>query len=159
MTVVTLLSLKETFIYILKKELKIQNNALTEVELENVSMKMYSDLVYVAKNNTEWGNEYHILAIATFLQFEIYIYTYFDEKLNPHLTSEALSEMFKSRCFNTGLHLLYKPLKNAIFEESMSINRVLYGHFDIKRSHYTAIIPLSDTSLNFIPLNNLFSQY
>ena len=157
---VTLLKLKENFIFVLKNELKMQNNSLTDDQLEKVSSKMYSDLLFAAKNNGEWGNEYHLLAIATYLKLDIYIYSYFDEKLNPLLTPEALSEMFKNRCFNTGLHLIYKPLKNTFYEEKESnYNQILYGHFDFKRSHYTSIIPLSKNSLNFTPMNNLFSQY
>jgi hypothetical protein len=71
MLVVTLIILKDKFLQILQSETKIQNNKLSESEIRIIVLQMYSDLIFSAKNLFEWGNEYHLLAITTFLKLDI----------------------------------------------------------------------------------------
>ena len=74
MTVVTLILLKDKFLEILQSEIKIQNNKLLDSDIRIIVLQMYSDLIFSAKRVFEWGNEYHLLAVATFLKLEIYVY-------------------------------------------------------------------------------------
>ena len=71
MLVVTLIILKDKFLQILQSETKIQNNKLSESEIRIIVLQMYSDLIFSAKKLFEWGNEYHLLAITTFLKLDI----------------------------------------------------------------------------------------
>ena len=118
---------------------------------------MYSDLIFSAKRVFEWGNEYHLLAITTFLKLDIYIYTYFDKQLDQNFTPQALSEVFKNKQ-STGMHFTYEPLDSE-FESSVENKKVIYGHFDLKRSHYTALIPKEHERFEFKPRYNIFSFY
>jgi hypothetical protein len=118
---------------------------------------MYSDLIFSAKRVFEWGNEYNLLAVATFLKLEIYVYTYFDKQLDQDLTPQALSEVFKNKQ-STGMHFTYEPLDSE-FESSVENKKVIYGHFDLKRSHYTALIPKEHERFEFKPRYNIFSFY
>jgi hypothetical protein len=104
--------------------------------------------------NNEWGIEYHLLAVATFLKSEIYVYTYFDKQLDQNLTPQALSEVFKNKQ-STGMHFTYEPLDSE-FESSVVNKKVIYGHFDLKRSQYTALIPKEHERFEFKPRYIIF---
>ena len=157
MTVVTLILLKDKFLEILQSEIKIQNNKLLDSDIRIIVLQMYSDLIFSAKRVFEWGNEYHLLAVATFLKLEIYVYTYFDKQLDQNLTPQALSEVFKNKQ-STGMHFTYEPLDSE-FESSVVNKKIIYGHFDLKRSHYTALIPKEHERFEFKPRYNIFSFY
>jgi hypothetical protein len=67
---------------------------------------MYSDLIFSAKKLFEWGNEYHLLAVATFLKLDINVYNYVDKQLDHNLTPQGLSEIFKNKQ-SASMHFIY----------------------------------------------------
>jgi len=96
------------------------------------------------------GNEYHV---ATFLKLDIYVHTYFDKQLDQNLT-QALSEVFKNKQ-SPGMHFIYEPLVPE-FESAEVNKKIIYGHFDLKRSHYTALIPKEHKRFEFKLRYNIF---
>ena len=77
--------------------------------------------------------------------------------MDINLKSEDLIKSFEGRNSRSGLHLIYKPLKNDFFRKP-SIKKVLFGHYDASKFHYTSLIPQNER-ICFIPTTNLFSNY
>jgi hypothetical protein len=152
LTVVTLLMLKDTFLKILKNELKSMSK--TELELQELTLRKYRKMIVVAKTDYEWGDEYHLLAISTFLSMDIYIFSYFEKALSK----DQLINSFNDKFNKSGLHLIYEPIKNTVFD-NLNNKKIIYGFFDPLKSHYTSLIPQTNDINNFVPTTNLFKKY
>jgi hypothetical protein len=153
MTVITLAKLREKFMKIIELDFTLRNRNAKNSEKIVYSKKKYFSLLRTAKTIGEWGNEFHLLAAATFLGADIYIYGYFNKK---KMTEQELCLSFINFKSDIGIHLIYKPIENEFFKSKRLTGNILYGHFDQKRSHYSALIPQSKNALQFKPLTNLF---
>ena len=122
-------------------------------------MKKFNKIIYEAKTNHIWCNEYHLLAISTFLNTDIYIYSSFYNRITGSLYHNARSTEELLTIFNnkqrTGSHLIYTPITNSNITTRKE--NPIYGYFSSMRKHYTSIIPISTKSPLFKPSNNIIS--
>ena len=147
LTVYTMVKNKTEFLSIIQRDINANNN---DVEIFN----KFNSILYEAKTDKFWCNEYHLLAISTFLNSELYIYGTFFNRTTGSLyqnasTVEDLEHIF-NRSIRTGAHLIYRPL-NCLLSDHNSMP--LYGFFSSIRKHYTSIIPKSNRPPIFKPTN------
>ena len=149
----TMMKYKNEFLKLLEFEENLQNNN----NIDSI-IKKYNQLLYEANTNKRWCNEYHLLAISTFLNSDIYIYSAFynrNGQLNqPANKPEQLLAIFNDGT-RTGAHLLYKPISNSSITPRNS--KPIFGFFSSPRQHYISIIPHSQESLIFKPKNSALS--
>jgi hypothetical protein len=110
LTVISLLLFKNDFTRLLEKRYE---NIMTD--FKQYSSVKYQKILRTALENYEYGDEYHILALATILGGDIYIYNYFTKLItaSPRISVEELQKIFNTKCvIKAGIHLHYKPLKN-----------------------------------------------
>ena len=155
LTVYTIIYHKNDFIEIIKKDILFTN--LTE---ENVNKK-FNEILYEARTNKIWCNEYHLLAISTFLNCEIYIYSTFYNNITGALfqnasNAEELENIFIYK-IRTGAHLIYKPLPTTIVNKN-NINPI-YGFFSSSRKHYVSVISHSENNPEFKPTNCILNWF
>jgi hypothetical protein len=120
-TLFTMLFFKENFIDLIKKK-DFPNDY-------NSAYKKYCNLLYIARKNKEWGNSYHLLAISTFLNCNIYCYSNYRNLLE-------------------GQHLKYCPIINNFFNNDKN-NYFICIFFS--RNHFTAMIPKLISNIEMIP--------
>jgi hypothetical protein len=138
LTALCMLLMKENFITIIKEQYESTktDNALA---LANINFQEY---LRKALDNEQWGNSYHLIALATALGKYFYIYSFFKTNnkfvLSKTIGIKALDKHFKAfGDSKIGHHLRYEPLLNQLFPK---INdNILYGFYDGR--HYTALIP------------------
>jgi len=156
-TSITLLILKSQFFDIIYQNLKSNNIELSHNELIGKTNIKFDELVYSSKTKGQWGNEYHLLALSTFLSTKIYIFNFFDK----NFSDEEFMNDFKedNRNNNTGLHLKYTPIKNCAFTSSVK-QCVIYGHYNSgdNNQHYLSLI-LREKNDIFEPKTNLFQEF
>ena len=147
--------MKPNYIEKLKWEFETSRSKYTENEL-NIYLKYeYKNIINDARLKTAFGNQFHLLAVSTFLKRNIYIYTLFS-KIAEKLSADRLKVLFDEMDPNLGRHVKYIPVENSLFEKRrhnfISLN--LYGyHVD---AHYTSLIPSYTDPLQFIPKNAWF---
>ena len=111
------------------------------------------DIFDRAKIDKKWGNEYHLLALCSFLNKKLYMYGNCtkDNKFVFHrdITENELLIKFDQ----IGQHLFYLPIENQIFKRHTEMSNI-YGHF--KGNHYVSLIPNSKKSVIYETKNNLF---
>ena len=56
------------------------------------------------------------------------------------------------------MHFIYEP-QDSEFESSVVNKKIIYGQFDLKLSHYTALLPKEHERFEFKPRYNFFSFY
>ena len=87
-------------------ELLTENATLNNLHLsDNELLMKYNKLVYDARKSQQFGNEYHLLEIATFLKLKIYIYQSFKELngfYHNNLNSSELNNKFMENRVNLG---------------------------------------------------------
>ena len=139
LTVLCMLLMRENFIKLIKEQYESTEttNAL------NLAKTDFKKHLHVALNNGQWGNEYHLIALATALGKQFYIYSYFKKNnnfgLNKSIDIEALDNNFKTLGDSKiGHHLRYQPLLNNIFP--CYDGKILYGFYG--GNHYTALVPI-----------------
>ena len=139
MTTVTIIVLKDTFMGILFEELRCNNGTANKKDLINLVENHYQKLIFVSKSPNEWGNEYHLLALATCLSLKIHIYNFYESNLDKN----ELIDSFKMNDNKSGFHLLYEPLKDTMFDNI--VKNTIYGHYNPIAKHYTSLIPQKNT--------------
>ena len=147
LTVFTLILLKNEVINVIKKDIRYNKD-------ENSINIKYNSLIYDAKTNRIWGGEYHLLIISTFLSTNILIYGSNNNKeffFNNITSVHELKRLFDDG-IRTGAHLIYKPINNTYFKENVN-NKSIFGHFCIKKHHYTSLVPINVKYELFIPKN------
>ena len=154
MTVITLLVLEQKFIEIMISDIKSNNKDANEMELKIRATQRFQRIVQIAKTPDEWGDEYHLLAISTFLAMKISIYNFFNSNFSKN---ELLSCFRDVETNKSGFHLIYTPLQSTIFS-SFKKNYMIYGYYDPKNKHYTSLIPQKGENM-FIPKVNLFAEF
>lgn len=147
MTTITLLMLKETFVKIIFKELRYNDAKSPENLLLERAYNDFQNFVQISKRNYQWGHEYHLLAIATFLSMKIYIYSFWSTE-NDSVSTNT----------NSGLHLEYSPVKDTMFASYRHKDLIIYGHYDAIAKHYTSLIPNKE-KIEIIPNTNLFKEF
>ena len=116
-------------------------------------LSKYNKILDDARKRFAWGGEYQILAIATFLQSEIYIYNTFPYDLKFHQNcSSTLIQCFRNDSDIIGKHLKYLPMTHN--STGIAIKRILFGFFD--KNHFTAIIPRNEKLFIFKPSRSRF---
>ena len=146
-TVYTLINNKNDFIKLILKEESFTNkDDISKEELDKIGISKYKSLLEFALTKRAWGNEYHLLALSTALNTNIYIYSVFPEKwLNNSI--EKIHENFSKERY-IGAHLIYKPLNNAY------TNNFICGQFG--EAHYTALIPINSQVLELKPKSSFY---
>ena len=160
LTVFTLVNYRKDYFKIIRTEEMFHNNNSDIDKLNEIVINKFNSILYDAKTNGIWCNEYHLSAISTFLNSNIYIYSTFFNRINGQIfqhasTTEELQHFFNQN-IRTGAHLIYKPLQynnTASFENLQP----LYGFFSSISKHFTSIIPISGNAPKFTPHNNLIS--
>ena len=145
-TVLTLCSYETNFKSKIAFELGLDSNTTSETSY--LADVFFRELIQSAQTEKVPGNHYHLLALATFLRREIYIYYDFPkngcfEKMNI----VDLQNAFYGSLL--GNHYKYCPLfKNII---GQSENPILRGFYDKELFHYTSLIPIQKITLPFEP--------
>ena len=138
LTVITLLLLTKDFMDLLIKRYR----NLDSLYPENEAKVKFERILRAAMDNHEFGDEYHLLAVSTFLSRDIFIYSYFTKDdcllLPRHLSSSQLLHEFKKKSNKIGHHLKYEPIQNKYFIKT--IEQSLNGFFTATGDHYTALI-------------------
>ena len=88
---------KNEFIKLIQDEENLLNNSNI-----NSLIRKYNSLLYEARTNKRWCNEYHLLAISTFLNTNIYIYSTFYNATNGQLFQPAETPEHLMTIFNIG---------------------------------------------------------
>ena len=143
----TILKYKNEFLNLIHYE-----ESLNENYHNNSLTNKYNTILCEAKTNKCWCNEYHLLAISTFLNSDIYINsTFFNnasgQLYQPANTPDQLLSIFNSGS-RTGAHLLYRPITNSSITSRNS--QPIFGYF--------SSIPHSQDSLIFKPKNSIVSE-
>ena len=90
----TMIKYKNEFTKLIQDEENLFNNSNI-----NSIIRKYNSLLYEARKNKRWCNEYHLLAISTFLNINIYLqYTFYNvtngQLFQPAETPEHLMTIF-----------------------------------------------------------------
>ena len=113
----------------------------------------FDDVCRRSITNYEWGNEYHLLAMAIALRRPIFVYSIFKSSENRYFFDRASkSELINAFCESrdgTRQHLVYLPI-------TVTHRSPLMCFFH--QQHYSAIIRMSETSVLFPPPTNLFQN-
>ena len=121
-------------------------------EYSHILLK-YNNLLFSARKAQQFGNEYHLLALATFLKTKIFIYQTFKSNNTFYFcecNSYELNIKFNEPRINLGRHLKYIPLED--YEQTTFIS----GFLDTEKIHYSAIIPKNVFNYDFEPRSNIF---
>ena len=154
MTVITLFMLEQTFIEIMRLDIKTNNSKASDIELNSQAIQRFQRTVQIAKMPDQWGDEYHLLAISTFLATKICIYNFY----NANFSENQLHSFFdETKTNESGFHLIYTPLKATMFS-SFKNDLKVFGYYDPIIKHYTSLIPQMEQSI-FIPKINLFKEF
>jgi hypothetical protein len=138
---------------------------LMETRFRNIDQSIdkakfnYLEILRVAMNNYQFGNEYHLLILSTVLSRNIYIYNYFTKKgkliLNNNISALELEDYFndsKDKSSEIGHHLRYEPIENNIFcEKNIYQNNNLHGFFSASWKHYISLIPTNNSTITYKP--------
>ncbi|RNA26642.1 DNA helicase ATP [Brachionus plicatilis] len=151
------LAFKNEYLDLIKKEIDLSGQNYNK---EKFSLKKYCEILLSARRSGFWGNEYHLSALVTGLNTNIYIYS--EVKTNrTYETIHQLLEEFNSRPINICHSLVYKPItatKTTKFICGFYDTRIIHkGTNKTVSAHYTAILPHSHYSKEFKPINNLLS--
>ena len=141
---------------------------------EDERLIRYYELIKIAYTDKAYGNEYHLLALATLLQRPIYSYSNFRADLvdvdlwlkdeenkieHKQTTCDELVAAFNDRRNYTGNHLKYLPLEGIFpVSSTQEKKKCLCIHYDKCMLHYTALIPKKEEVHEYIPKSNLFDQ-
>jgi hypothetical protein len=71
-TVYTIIKFRNQFTEVIKREEQIHNVDNNANTLYDIIIKKFNKILYEAKTNHFWCNEYHLLAISTFLNTDIF---------------------------------------------------------------------------------------
>ena len=108
-----------------------------------------------ARKSQQYGNELHLIAIATYLKLRIFVYQSFDEESKfciNELNSLQLNYKFTQNEEQFKKHLTFIPI------EHIDNNNFISGFYDPITHHYTALVPNTKTAFEFKPMtifNNL----
>jgi hypothetical protein len=158
LTFFTMLFLKNDFLEVLRKEVvhlksDANNNIIYHINTEKEIRLKLQDILLTARADTKWGNEYHLLALSTFLNKNICVYSGFLLRDGNLQHVKDIPKDFLSQNFDKiGHNLIYKPIENNLFK--CSSQQELFGFFR-GNNHYVALIPISNEIL-FLPKKNLF---
>ena len=155
MTVVTFVMLQKRFLEIMLADIKANNKDANEVDLNTKANKRFQKSIQKAKTLGEWGDEYHLLAISTFLGTKICIFNFYNSNFSKH---ELLCSFADSKHNKTGFHIIYTPIKITMFN-SFKNNLTIYGYYDAQKQHYTSLIPQTTSNNIFTPKINLFKDF
>ena len=148
LTVECLWTRRDFFLYLIGMD--------TIVEEDTLLQRLYSQ-VRIARNDRQWGNEFHLLALSIVLQRDIFVYSSFriDGLIClPSATTDGLKDAFGAH-EHLGGHLFYTtPLQ---FRTSRYLEEPLCIHFDMRRSHYTGLLKKRENAAIFRPNTNLFN--
>jgi|688.fasta_scaffold61214_1 hypothetical protein len=154
LTVYTIIKNKNEYLSILRREL----SASSMINIDEQVMRQFNSILLEAKKDKTWCNEYHLLAISTFLNSDIYIYSTFFNRTTGILYQNANSVEDLQNFFNqghrTGAHLIYRPLNCLLSENNQA---PIFGYFSSIRRHYAAVIPKSQQPPIFKPTNCIIS--
>jgi hypothetical protein len=111
-------------------------------------MKKYNSILNEAKKNKCWCNEYHLLAIETFLNTDIFIYCSFYNTQSGEICQIANNAIELQHIFDqnkrSGAHIIYRPISNSSI--SNKNDYPIFGNFSFQSKHYYSIIPHSFNS-------------
>ncbi|CAF0948349.1 unnamed protein product [Brachionus calyciflorus] len=112
----------------------------------------FRKLLFDARKNGTWCNEYHLSALSSALNFKIDIY-YQMKDLNEAISEEQFYSKFNQNPLSVCHCIKYIPLNEGEKEN------FICGFYNnqIGNYHYTAILPNSVNVLEYIPRNNFFS--
>ena len=91
MTVITFFMLEQKFIEIMTIDIRANNKDANEIQLREQATQRFHRAVQVAKTPGEWGDEYHLLALTTFLATKISIYNFY----HPNFSKNELLSSFR----------------------------------------------------------------
>ncbi len=155
LTVLCMLLMKLKFIKLLEENY-LSTKTPNALALAQINFQEY---LRIALDDGEWGNTYHLIAVATVLGKQLYIYSFFKTqdqfRLDVNIGKDQLNKHFKETGNSLiGHHLRYEPLKNDFFPKVN--NNILYSFFD--GQHFTALIPKEKLDINlFRPVNCVFN--
>jgi hypothetical protein len=151
-TYFTILQLEEAFRAKIAWEMSLVKDP---VHIKNLVDENYIEQLDIAKTDKAFGNQYHILALATFLQKDIYVYTKFPNIfLNSDKSIEDIQKAFEAN--ELGRHVMYSPLKSSIFKVDRHKNSIIFGFFDSAMAHFTSLIPNDKNNLTLKPQHDWF---
>jgi hypothetical protein len=155
LTVLCMLLLKQNFLDLLNQQYK----SIEKENSEAYSKIKFEEYLRIALDDKRWGNEYHMVALATVLGKNIYIYSKFKKdgkfQFRRNISKALLIGLFDTKSSKIGHHLRYEPLKNDFFVKADK--NVLHGFYCDQ--HYTALIPKQNFTLGylFLPQTSLLS--
>ncbi|CAF0715443.1 unnamed protein product [Brachionus calyciflorus] len=153
LTLCCLLKYEENYKEIIKKNY-LSSSTFSEAQLKEYVNIKYAKLLYDARQNGIWGNEYHLSALSTVLKTNIYIYSAMRGN-EDIVTSHDLLNRFNYRNSNMCHSIIYTPIN------PIQVDNYICGFYDTKTStkndnsiygHYTALIPTKLNSLEFRPI-------
>jgi hypothetical protein len=155
LTVFTIVKYKKEYLQFIETETSIDTNQDILLSIT----KKYNSILNEAKTNKCWCNEYHLLAIATLLNTDIFIYSSFYNSQSGEIYQIANNAIELQHIFEqnkrTGAHLIYRPISNSSISDKN--DNPIFGYFSFQRKHYTSIIPHSYNSPLFKPQNCIIS--
>jgi hypothetical protein len=147
LTFLTLLAMKDDFLNLIKLDFEHSG-----IENGDVNLK-FDDLLHRSKTNGSWGNEFHILALASFLNKNIYIYSAFKINGKFKLRKSIDESTLKANFHDIGLNLIYKPISNKRFISKKQVSNLFCF---LRSKHYVSLIPVEGEVYIFPIKNNLF---
>jgi hypothetical protein len=139
--------------------IEIETSIDTNQDILHSITKKYISILSEAKTNKFWCNEYHLLAIATFLNTDIFIYSSFYYTQSGEIYQIANNAIELQQTFDqnkrTGAHLIDRPISNSSISDKNDYS--IFGYFSFQRKHYNLIIPHSCNSPLFKSKNCVIS--
>jgi hypothetical protein len=74
LTVYTIIKNKNEYLGNLRRELSASSMINIDINIDEKVNRKYNSILLEAKTDKTWCNEYHLLAISTFLNSDVYIY-------------------------------------------------------------------------------------
>ena len=139
LTVYTLIKYRNQFMQSIQREEYLHNNITNINETTN---NKFNSILTDAKTNKCWCNEYHLLALSTLLNTDIYIYsTFYNTNTNTlyqHANNSIELQNIFSQGKRTGAHLIYEPISNSSITTRKS--KPIYGFFlSIPQTHISPL--------------------
>lgn len=153
LTVYTIVKLKKFFVdkIIWEYTCDVYSFMVEEDEIN----KRYDELIFSARVASEFGCQFHLLALSTLLDRHIFIYTKFTHnKIYESQSLEELKSTFSKDPNVFGKHVNYHPIKNEHLKARKDVSHEdipLYGFFETDLKHFTALIPKNLTEPIYVP--------
>jgi hypothetical protein len=133
----------------------LKHRSTFEALRHDINDPTFDSLLRDARTNSAWGNEFHVLALATHLRRDIYQFVSCRKSTNElhHEKTDAqeLATLFYSQAAGTRQHIIYKPLE-TVDADQLAIQILLH------QSHFTALLRKNNSAVEFVPSTILLNN-